>query len=70
MLYTFGKIFFPRLLHREKTLRTRMRWVAGIFGLILVAGVIAAISYTQNKTLSFGKSVKPFDVRAAEPVPR
>ena len=70
MLYTFGKILFPTLLHREKTLRARMRWVAGIFGLILVVGVVAVMSYTQNKSFSLKKSVKPIDVRAAEPAPR
>jgi hypothetical protein len=70
MLYTFGKILFPKLLHREKTLRARMRWVAGIFGLILIAGVIAMISLTHRMDFSSKKIPKPFTVRATEPPPR
>ena len=48
MLFTLGKIFFPTLLHREKALRARMRWVAVIFGSILVIGVIGVIIYIQK----------------------
>lgn len=36
------------MLHREKALRARMRWVAVIFGLALVVGVIAVIGYIQK----------------------
>lgn len=70
MLYTFGKILFPKLLHREKTLRARMRWVAGIFGLIVIAGVIAMISLTHRIDFTSQKIPKPFAVHAAEPAPR
>jgi quinol-cytochrome oxidoreductase complex cytochrome b subunit len=48
MLFTFGKIFFPTMLHREKALRARMRWVATVFGLILVVGVAIVIGYIQK----------------------
>jgi hypothetical protein len=36
------------MLHREKELRTRMRWVAVVFGLLLVVGMVALISYVQK----------------------
>jgi hypothetical protein len=47
-----------------------MRWVAGIFGLILVAGVITVISLTQRMDFSSKKMPKPFRVHATEPAPR
>lgn len=37
------------MLHRERELRARMRWVAIIFGVILVAGVFGVIAYVQTK---------------------
>lgn len=36
------------MLHRERELRARMRWVGIIFGVILVAGVFAVIAYVQK----------------------
>jgi general stress protein CsbA len=48
VLFTLGKVFFPTMLHREKELRTRMRWVAVVFGLLLVVGMVALISYVQK----------------------
>lgn len=37
------------MLHRERELRARMRWVAIIFGVILMAGVIGVVAYVQTK---------------------
>lgn len=51
MLYTFGKIFFPRLIHEEKKLRARMRWVTAISGLLLVIGVVSVIYYANTSRL-------------------
>lgn len=49
MLFTLGRIFFPTMLHRERELRARMRWVAIIFGIVLVVGVVGVIAFVQTK---------------------
>jgi uncharacterized membrane protein YczE len=49
VLFTLGRIFFPTMLHRERELRARMRWVAIIFGVLLIAGVIGLSAYVQSK---------------------
>lgn len=49
VLFTLGRIFFPTMLHRERELRARMRWVAVIFGVLLVGGVIGLSAYVQSK---------------------
>lgn len=49
VLFTLGRIFFPTMLHRERELRARMRWVAVIFGVLLVAGVVGLSAYIQSK---------------------
>jgi len=64
MLFTFGKIFFPTMLHREKALRARMRWVAAIFGLILIVGMVAVIGYIQKSRPGNAQSVKPVKLHA------
>lgn len=63
MLFTIGKIFFPRLLHRERELRTRMRWMAVSFGLILVVGVVAVIGYVHKTRLHTRQIVTPVSAR-------
>jgi len=66
MLFTLGKIFFPTLLHREKALRARMRWVAAIFGFILIAGVIAVIGYIQKtRPGASNQGTRPIKVHTA-----
>jgi len=65
VLYTLGKILFPKLLHREKTLRSRMRWVLGISGALLILAVIVLISFIQNPRLTFKKHGKTLPVHAA-----
>lgn len=64
MLYTFGKLFFPTMLHREKELRARMRWVAIIFGMILVTGVIALIGYVHSTRPQTDQPMKPIQTKS------
>jgi hypothetical protein len=49
MLYTLGRLFFPRMIHREKELRARMRWVAIVSGLVLVVVIGSVIVYLQQR---------------------
>lgn len=44
--------------------------MAGIFGLIVIAGVIAMVSLTHRMDFTSQKIPKPFTVHATEPAPR
>jgi len=37
------------MIHREKELRARMRWVVVVSGLILMAVVVGVLTYTQRQ---------------------
>ena len=47
MIYTFGRIFFPRLIHEEKKLRARLRALA-IGGAILLVVGVGVVAYCLN----------------------
>lgn len=47
------------MLHREKALRARMRWVAIVFGLMLIAMVVGVVEYVQRSRPSQAEVIKP-----------
>jgi hypothetical protein len=59
MLYTFGRILFPSLLNQEKKLRTRMRWVAVIAGVILAVGIVGLLYGVQQSRAGNVQMTKP-----------
>jgi|GEM_PF-4571282 len=63
MLFTLGKIFFPTMLHREKELRARMRIIAIVFGVLLVGGVVAVISYVNHSRPQVGQALQPIKTK-------
>jgi len=67
MIFTLGRIFFPTLLHREKELRNRMRWIAIFFALALVAGVVGLIAYLQSTRLRPEGTTKPLRPHSSQP---
>lgn len=67
MLYIFGRLFFPNMIHQEKKLRARMKLVAVVCGLILAAGIsVLLIHVNQSRTRS-EKFVKPFKAQHVSP---
>jgi hypothetical protein len=66
MLYTFGRIFFPRMIHEEKKLRTRMKLVAVGGGLIVVVGVSGLMLYLYSRSHSPALT-KPLKTQSASP---
>ncbi|MEK7781568.1 MAG: hypothetical protein AAB370_08735 [Verrucomicrobiota bacterium] len=68
MLFTIGKIFFPRLLHRERELRMRMLWVAVGFSVVLVIGVVAVIGYVHKTRTYSNQITKPVATSPSQPV--
>jgi len=67
MLYTLGRIFFPRMIHQEKKLRARMKLVAVVCGLILAVGVSVLVVHLHQTRTRSEKAVKPFKPFSAEP---
>ncbi len=66
MLYTFGRLFFPRMIHQEQKLRARMKLVAVIGGLILVAGISGLMLYLYSRSHS-PTLTKPLKSQSASP---
>jgi hypothetical protein len=63
MLYTFGKILFPKMLHREKALRARMRWVAGILGFVVLVLVVTVIVRLNDPRIAYRKDIKSHTIQ-------
>lgn len=61
MLYALGRVFFPMMIHREKALRARMRWLAIVMGLILVVAVAVLVWRVQQRQSGghYEKPLKP-----------
>lgn len=55
------------MLHRERELRARMRWVAVGFGLILMVGVICVIGYVQKSRPGSSDVAKPLRSKTSVP---
>jgi hypothetical protein len=67
MLYTFGRLFFPRLIHQEKKLRERMHLVAVVSGLILVVGVSVLLLYLNHTRPRSPIILKPSKTQSPQP---
>ncbi len=63
MLFTLGKIFFPTMLHRERELRAKMRWIAICFGVVLIGGIVALMSYVHQTRPQIERAAKPLQVQ-------
>jgi hypothetical protein len=55
------------MLHRERELRARMRWVAIGFGLILVVGIVCTIGYVQKTRPGSSDAAKPLRSKTSAP---
>jgi hypothetical protein len=61
MLYTLGRVFFPMMIHREKALRVRMRWLAVGSGLILMLVVGAVFWRVQQQRPGSSHQERPLE---------
>jgi hypothetical protein len=65
MLYTLGRVLFPKMLHRENDLRVRMRWVTFISGMVLVITVVSVLWYAQRNRPRMHGPEKPLEHQGA-----
>lgn len=59
MIYIFGRLFFPNLLHSERRLRTRIKLVAVVCGLLLMTAVVVLVVRLNHSRILSGKFVTP-----------
>ncbi len=59
MLYTFGRLFFPTMIHQEKKLRARMILVSAISGLVLAVGISVLLVHVYQTRRHSEKTFKP-----------